>query len=137
MLMKFHKVSRDGTYSISGNEKVSYATMLFIRSTIPYLAFVKTSKAITILTRYSLTRKQFKNSKGKEVPILDYQLQQEKIFPRISEVFANLFAFKTIHELANLVIEDASKNVFDRFQEAHIITSSVKAISTKDGLRGL
>ena len=82
--MKFHKVARDGTYSVSGNEKVSYATMLFIRSTIPYLAFVKTSKAITILTRYSLTRKQFKDSKGQEVPILDYQLQQEKIFPRIS-----------------------------------------------------
>lgn len=137
MLMKFHKVARDGTYSVSGNEKVSYATMLFIRSTIPYLAFVKTSKAITILTRYSLTRKQFKNNSGQEVPILEYQLQQEKIFPRIAEVFANLFAFKTIYELALLVLDDASRNVFDRFQEAHIITSSVKAISTKDGLRGL
>lgn len=137
MLMKYHKVSPDGTYSVSGSEKISYATMLFIRSAIPYLAFAKTSKAIVIMTRYSLFRKQFKDNVGKEIPILDYQLQQEKIFPRIAEVFANLFSFKTIYEIAQSVIADANRNVFDRLQEAHIITSSVKAISTKDGLKGI
>lgn len=76
MLMKFHKVAKDGTYSVSGNEKISYATMLITRSAIPFLAYVKLSKAVTILTRYSLYRRQFKNNKGVEIPILDYQLQQ-------------------------------------------------------------
>ena len=137
MLMKYHKVAPDGTYSVFGSEKISYATMLFIRSTIPYLAFAKTSKAIVIMTRYSLYRKQFRDNVGKEIPILDYQLQQEKIFPRIAEVFANLFSFKTIYEIAQSVIADANRNLFDRLQEAHIITSSIKAVSTKDGLRGI
>jgi hypothetical protein len=55
-----------------------------IRSVIPYLTYVKTSKAIMILTRYSLFRRQFKDNKGVDIPVLDYQLQQEKIFPRIA-----------------------------------------------------
>lgn len=137
MLMKYHKVSKDGTYSVTGSEKITYATMLLIRSTIPYLTVAKSSKAVTILTRYSLYRKQFKDNKGAEIPILDYQLQQEKIFPRIAEVFAHLFSFKTIYEMANTVLKEANQNVFDKLQEAHIITSSVKAIATKDGLKGL
>ena len=84
MLMKYHKVTKEGKYSISGNEKVTYATMLMIRSVIPYLTYIKTSKAVMILTRYSLFRKQFKDNKGADIPVLDYQLQQEKIFPRIA-----------------------------------------------------
>lgn len=84
MLMKYHKVTKEGKYSISGNEKVTYATMLMIRSAIPYLTYAKTSKAALILTRYSLFRKQFKDNKGADIPVLDYQLQQEKIFPRIA-----------------------------------------------------
>lgn len=111
--------------------------MLMIRAQIPFLSFAKTSKAVVILTRYSLYRRQFKDNKGQEMPIMDYQLQQEKLFPRISEVFANLFAFKSILELAKAVLSDANNNVFDRLQEAHIISSSIKALTTKDGLRGL
>jgi acyl-CoA oxidase len=137
MLMKYHKVSKDGTYTVSGNEKISYATMLVIRSTIPFISFVKTSKAITILTRYSLSRRQFKDNKGVEMPILDYQLQQEKIFPRIAETFATLFSFKNIYGLSKAILQDASNNNFERLQEGHIIASSIKALTTKDGLRGL
>ena len=58
--------------------------MLMTRSLIPIVVFYGLSKASTIITRYSLVRKQFKDSKGNEVPILNYQLQQEKVFPRIA-----------------------------------------------------
>ena len=34
-------------------------------------------------------------------------------------------------------MEDAKENNFSRLNEAHIITSSVKGVSTKDGLEGL
>lgn len=137
MLMKFHKVTSDGTYAITGNEKITYATMLMTRAAIPFLSYVKLSRANTVITRYSLYRRQFKDNKGVEMPVLDYQLQQEKIFPRIAESFAILFAFKTILEISKEVLDSATRNVFDRLQEAHIITSSVKALATRDGLRGL
>lgn len=50
--------------------------MLVIRSLIPAVCAKGIQKASTILTRYSLVRKQFKDDKGNEIPILDYQLQQ-------------------------------------------------------------
>lgn len=65
--------------------------MLIIRSIIPLVCSQGLAKAVTILTRYSLIRTQFKDDSGKEVPILDYQLQQEKVIPRIAEAYALLF----------------------------------------------
>ena len=64
MLMKYSKVSASGEYSRQGNEKISYATMLIIRSLIPAIVFYGISKAVTITTRYSLVRTQFKDSTG-------------------------------------------------------------------------
>ena len=50
--------------------------MLMIRSSIPIACNFALSKACTIAVRYSIYRTQFKNAQGKEIPILDYQLQQ-------------------------------------------------------------
>lgn len=58
--------------------------MLKTRSFIPTAVFFSLSKAATIIVRYSLYRRQFKDNKGAEMSILDYQLQQEKIFPRLA-----------------------------------------------------
>lgn len=62
--MKFHRVSRDGEYQMRGSDKVSYATMLIIRATLPEIGFYHFSKGVTILVRYSLLRKQFKDKHG-------------------------------------------------------------------------
>ena len=39
--------------------------MLMTRASIPYRCLSKYSKGITIITRYSILRSQFKNNKGK------------------------------------------------------------------------
>lgn len=70
MLMKFHVVSKEGKYSLQGDEKISYATMLLTRSAITTVVANKFSKIVTIGTRYSLLRRQFKDAKGQEIPIL-------------------------------------------------------------------
>lgn len=64
--MKYTKVSKSGVYERRGNEKISYATMLIIRSAIPVGCFYGMSKACTIGVRYSLYRTQFKDERGKE-----------------------------------------------------------------------
>lgn len=74
--MKYHVVSIDGQYSLQGNEKISYATMLLTRSGLTLMLAHNISKMTTIATRYSLIRTQFKNGNGKEIPVLDYQTQQ-------------------------------------------------------------
>lgn len=79
--------------------------MLSTRASIPFTCWTKYSKAITIITRYSLARSQFKDNKGKEIPIIQYQLQQDKIIPRIAETYANLFAFKHVWNLAVITLQ--------------------------------
>jgi acyl-CoA oxidase len=138
MLMKFTKVSKDGEFERRGNEKISYATMLTIRTRIPISCFYTLSKAITIATRYSLIRKQFKNDAGNEIQIFDYQLQQEKIIPHIAESYATFFAFKQCTEMAINVIKEATeKNEFARLNPTHSLSSSVKAVTTSDTLKAM
>ena len=96
MLMKYHTVSKEGIYSKQGDEKISYATMLITRSNITRILLSQYSKIITIITRYSLLRKQFTDSKGKEIPVLDYQTQQVKVISRIGEVYACVASEKRI-----------------------------------------
>lgn len=89
--------------------------MLIIRSIIPLVCSQGLAKAATILTRYSLIRTQFKDDNGKEVPILDYQLQQEKVIPRIAEAYALLFGTEKINEISRQVFYDAKeRSNFDR-----------------------
>jgi acyl-CoA oxidase len=64
MFMKYHVVSKEGVYSLQGDQKISYATMLLTRSRIVKILANVISKISTIATRYSLLRTQFKNSKG-------------------------------------------------------------------------
>ena len=137
MLMKYTKVSKSGVYEKRGNEKISYATMLIIRSAIPLGCHYGLSKACVIAVRYSIYRSQFKDSQGKEVPILNYQLQQEKVFPRIAESFALMFGSYAMRDLARKIFEDAKKNTFDRLNEAHSLASGVKAIFTIDAINGV
>lgn len=111
--------------------------MLKTRALIPFGIFHNYSKTITILVRYSLARKQFKDTKGKEMSIINYQLQQEKLFPKIADVFAIMFATKSIMAVADTVLEDTKQGKFDKLNEAHVITSSIKAVCTKDGINGM
>lgn len=96
MLMKYHVVSKEGEYSLQGDEKISYATMLMTRSGITEILANAIAKITTIGTRYSLLRTQFKDKNGKEIPVLDYQAQQEKIIPRIAESVAAFITARKI-----------------------------------------
>ena len=109
--------------------------MLITRSNITQILANSLSKVCTITTRYSLARTQFKNSKGIEVPVFNYQTQQEKIIPKIAEAYASWFAAKSVTELGYEVFESAKKGNFDRLNEAHIISSGVKAILSQDVLK--
>lgn len=134
MLMKYHVVSKEGKYSLQGDEKISYATMLMTRSGINLISTTLYSKVVTIGVRYSLLRRQFKNAKGEEVPVLDYQTQQAKIVSRVGEVYAYLFTTKAIAALAGFVFSEAKNGRFNRLNEAHVLTSASKAYITFESL---
>ena len=88
--------------------------MLKVRGIIPHAVFYNYSKALTIIVRYSLARCQFKDAKGEEMPIMNYQLQQEKIFPKMAELYANYYAYKTIYKLTDMITEQAKEGNFSK-----------------------
>ena len=67
------------------------------RSAVNNVIVSEYSKILTVATRYSLLRKQFKNKKGEEIPILDYQTQQAKVISRIGELYSYLFTAHAIN----------------------------------------
>ncbi len=78
------------------------------------------SCAITIATRYSLFRKQFKNAAQEEIKIMDYQLQQEKIIERVAEYYAVTTAGNDIRKLCAKNIELVrEKEDFSLMNETH------------------
>jgi len=58
--------------------------MLMTRSGITKISATEMSKMTTIITRYSILRTQFKDKNGQEIPVLNYQTQQQKVLPRIA-----------------------------------------------------
>lgn len=104
MCAKRQKVRRDGTYVKKGGgagkgkkgaDKLHYATMMQTRAAMMSISGGKLAIGAVIATRYSCVRRQgFANtSKGvsylsPERPILDYQVQQYRIFKQIAIAFA-------------------------------------------------
>lgn len=61
MLARYVSVDKNGTVKTQGNPKVGYATMMLIRKHISSSAPKVYACAITIATKYSLFRRQFRN----------------------------------------------------------------------------
>lgn len=78
--------------------------MLLTRSGLTNILANQLAKATTIATRYSIVRTQFKNAKGQEISVFDYQTQQEKVIPRIAESYAAWFASNHLRNLSGNVV---------------------------------
>lgn len=75
MLSKYMKVDREGTFSIEGDLRILYSSMLKMRVQICASTRMFLNTALTIGIRYSIVRRQFKNVSGQkeETQLLDYQ----------------------------------------------------------------
>ena len=103
LLTKYVEVSDDGDYKQIGDPRVGYGTMMYVREGISTITSKNYGLAIIMATRYSLFRKQGMGSNKAEMTIIDYQTQQEKIFPRIAEYCA-------LARGSEILIENGSKN---------------------------
>ena len=75
MLQRFINVDREGSVSITGDLRILYSTMLYIRTSMLVGGYKYLACALVISLRYSAVRRQFRNISGQkeEVQILDYQ----------------------------------------------------------------
>eukprot|EP01083_Nonionella_stella_P291375 991488_1 len=111
MLSRFQHVTPEGKYvkhKNATNPLTHYMTMMLARSMMMRTAGDQLARAVTIAMRYSAVRKQgFRDTsadgsfKSAEMVILDYQIQQHRIFKQLSCAFAFMFTGNWVSELMN------------------------------------
>ncbi|XP_068177420.1 peroxisomal acyl-coenzyme A oxidase 1 isoform X2 [Antennarius striatus] len=131
MLMKYAKVEPDGTYLKPPSAKLTYGTMVFVRSMIVGESARALSKACTIVIRYSAVRHQSEIRAGEPEPqILDYQTQQYKLFPLLATAYAFHFVSQYMKETYHRISGDISGGDFSELPELHALAAGLKAFTT-------
>lgn len=126
LLSKYTKVDSNGIFSVKGNPKFAYASMMFIRMYLIGVASTYTAKGLLIAIRYGIFRKQFKTlENGKiERKILDYQAHQAALTPILAFSFASLFTkFKIFNLFSTMMDKINRKGDFKLMQDMHSLGS--------------
>ena len=130
MLMKYAKVTKEGEFKLVGDEKALYGVMMSVRLIIAGFSPRYLLGALTISLRYSLFRTQFYDDAKKERKILDYQLQQEKLFPLLSEFMAMAFTSMRLRKMVADNMERIKNSDFSLLNETHIVLAGCKSYFT-------
>ncbi|XP_071383529.1 peroxisomal acyl-coenzyme A oxidase 1, partial [Centroberyx affinis] len=118
MLMKYAQVEPDGSYVKPPSSKLTYGTMVFIRSMIVGESARALSKSCTIAIRYSSVRHQSEIRPGEPEPqILDYQTQQYKLFPLLATAYAFHFVGQYMNKTYHRITGDISQGDFSELPE--------------------
>ncbi|XP_051240039.1 peroxisomal acyl-coenzyme A oxidase 1 isoform X1 [Dicentrarchus labrax] len=131
MLMKYAKVEPDGTYVKPPSAKLTYGTMVFIRSMIVGESARALAKSCTIAIRYSSVRHQSEIRPGEPEPqILDYQTQQYKLFPLLAMAYAFTFVGQYMSQTYQRISGDINEGDFSELPELHALSAGLKAFTT-------
>ncbi|XP_069338963.1 peroxisomal acyl-coenzyme A oxidase 1 isoform X1 [Eulemur rufifrons] len=131
MLMKYAQVRPDGTYMKPLNNKLTYGTMVFIRSLLVGEAARVLSKACTIAIRYSAVRRQSEIKPGEPEPqILDFQTQQYKLFPLLATAYAFQFVGAYMKETYHRINEGIGQGDLSELPELHALAAGLKAFTS-------
>jgi acyl-CoA oxidase len=138
MLMRFSRVEKGGKYLKAPHSKLSYGTMVFVRASIVNSSFKYIARAVTIAIRYSIVRRQFSSSKNApEIQIIEYQTQQNKLFPLIGMAYAMYFVGSKMMEMYHLNNKLLVKGDMSMLPELHALSSSWKALTTEISSQGM
>ncbi|XP_044530329.1 peroxisomal acyl-coenzyme A oxidase 1 isoform X1 [Gracilinanus agilis] len=131
MLMKYAQVKPDGTYVKPLSNKLTYGTMVFVRSFLVGEAARSLSKACTIAIRYSIVRHQSEIQPGDPEPqILDFQTQQYKLFPLLATAYAFQFVGAYMKETYHRINVDINQGDLSELPELHALTAGLKAFTS-------
>ncbi|KAJ1361463.1 hypothetical protein KIN20_020723 [Parelaphostrongylus tenuis] len=138
MLMRYSKVEKDGTFIAPKHPKLSYGTMVFVRSIVVKDQATFLAQAACIAIRYSAIRRQGEIEPGAgEVQILDYQTQQFRLFPQLARAFAFMFAAYEIRDLHMKVSEQLTEGNVELLPELHALSSGLKSVVTWETAQGI
>ena len=130
LLGKYIGVEEDGTLWKKNASKITYSGMMITRFSLVAGGYSTMFKCVMIAMRYSLLRKQFKDSQGKEIRIYDYQLQKEKLFSELVKAYAMASTVYFVRRLVSENFDRSAKNDFSLLQPTHILLCASKALFT-------
>ncbi|XP_061253389.1 peroxisomal acyl-coenzyme A oxidase 2 isoform X4 [Bos javanicus] len=130
MLNRFAQVLPDGTYVKLGVPKSNYLSMVVVRvdillgEVLPLL-----QKACTIAVRYAVIRRQSRlRPSDPEAKVLDYQTQQQKLFPPLAMAYAFHFVANNLLEFFHHSYSFILDGDFALLPELHALSAGLKAM---------
>ncbi len=145
MAMKNSQVDRDGKFTRApAGEKLAFGGMLAVRALIVRGGAGTLGKAVTIATRYSAIRRQFGSDgainsaapsavgTSSEIPVLDYTMQQYRLLPLLSAVYALTFVGKAMQQMHEDLQSRLRQGEGDTstLAEVHATSAGLKAFVT-------
>ena len=137
LLSRYHSVARGGAYTAPPHAKLGYAAMTYTRCAIVSGAALCLGAGCAIAVRYALVRRQFRRNGGKEVLLLDYRLHQSRLLPLVATCFAFSVASQALRERYDEVTAELERGDQKSLQELHILTSGLKALTTRVAADGI
>ena len=135
LLMRYVKLDKEGNFKKEGNDKIAYATMMWVRLNLIEGAYTALAIPATIATRYATFRKQFRDAEGKERVIMDYQLHQNKLLPVLAAIYGMNAGHKKITRLYHDMMKGIKeKSDFTIMPELHSLLSGCKSFYTWEAL---
>ncbi|XP_051835796.1 peroxisomal acyl-coenzyme A oxidase 2 [Antechinus flavipes] len=138
MLNRFSQVLPDGTYVKQGTPQSNYLTMIVIRVQLLASEFIPAlMKACIIATRYSVVRHQSKIKPSEpEAKILDYQTQQQKLFPQLATAYAFHFIDESLNEFFKKSYQEIINGNITNLPELHALSAGMKAMMSDHSILG-
>ncbi|EGT38625.1 hypothetical protein CAEBREN_26277 [Caenorhabditis brenneri] len=149
LLNKGCDITPDGKYvtsfkSASEKQSVSLGTLSVGRLGIIAKGMMACTFASTIAIRYSVARRQFGPEKGveNEVPVLEYPLQQYRLFPYLSaaiciRIFQKTFVERFTEYMMRVMMGEKSEELSEFSKEVHALSSGAKPVATWLGVESL
>jgi acyl-CoA oxidase len=141
MLARFSAINDAGEYEVvdPNGIKIMYLSLVRARIFIFTDAWFPLSCALTIAIRYSLVRKQFPDPKNptEELKILDYQVQQKKLFSTLGLLYAITFARVSVWEIFEKVEQDVIAGGSPSLDLIHCLVCMYKAFASNKVLEAI
>ncbi|KAM9592711.1 LOW QUALITY PROTEIN: peroxisomal acyl-coenzyme A oxidase 2 [Trichechus inunguis] len=138
VLSRFPQVLPDGTDVTLGTAQSNYVSMVVTRvEMLLNTVLPKLQKACVIAMRYSLIRRQSRlQPSDPEAKVLDYQTQQQKLFPQLAVAYAFHFQAVSLLELFQSSYRAILDRDFSLLPELHALSAGLKALMSDSCTQG-
>ncbi|KAJ2849758.1 hypothetical protein GGI22_005484, partial [Coemansia erecta] len=144
LMQRYINVSSTGEVSRPANvdPKVTYGTMVFVRTHIINNMSLTLAKATTIAIRYASMRRQFAGKSDKplgsvESPVLDYGMVQHRLMPLLAKNYAMFATSQAFLAHYHECMAELNSGNFSSLKELHATACGLKRWTSAAALYGI